>query len=681
MLDKDVVKRSVVHVPEVNEATTMTMFISSASSNIPDWGTDWITRDRMLREFWPNEPYLASAIYSIAATRASFSWQLDGPPKTVKQVHDMLHNSQMGKGWINLKFLIAIDLLTQDNGAFVEVIRKRPVQNKKPWEMPVIGLVHLDAGRCVRTGNPQVPAIYTDEKGGIHRLKWYEVITFEEMPSPIEQARGRQVCFLSRVLRAAEIVKEINKYKYEKVSGRFSRAVHLVGGVAQHEIDNSQRKGQLDADNAGLYRYMQPIILASLDPNAKVSHVQIDLATLPDAFNEDETLKWYISLLAMASGGDYQDLAPLPGGNMGTASQSETLHKKSRIKGNALWMKLFEHKLQFNRIIPTNVSFKFLQQDSGAEAEMVEIANRRAETRKTQIETGEITAEVARKIAVDVGDLKQEYLVMMGQPDPQVITVQDDQTINEAAKSVGIGVAHKASAYIRRLIEEHPVQGISPISEGKLDTFQTNLRNYITKEISIGTDSGWQDFILTKAAYESGIHPHTLRHRLPDNYHLYVHADSVMDSRGSVIYQKPIKRAEVSDVRVAKGAVCQYCNNPKEVYVWLPFTGWKAVCNNHIQGLIGRKDSVQYNLSELLDEFRKQFIDISTKGRYNKLGLYASALTYAYKLAINREFNQQDINILKADIARQAEAIDHVFPEILCLGIQNLYLKAKTKLI
>lgn len=393
-------------VPFENYSLVLNM--ASAADSVMPWGLSPRQRDIQLRQFWPTENYLASAIYTAVSKYAGYGWTLEGPPRTVAAVQDTLQSSERGKGWVPLMSKFVLDLLTQDNGAFIEVVR----QEDSPTS-PVLSLNHLDSGRCYRTGRWEEPVIYQDIDGRFHALKWYQVIEHTEMPSPIEQARGLQYCAVTRILRAAQILRDISVLKNEKAAGRFTRAIHLVSGVQTRAIEDAIKTNHIAADAQGLVRYIQPVVLAALDPTAKVSKETIELASLPDDFNEELTMKWYVVSLAMALGQDYQDFAPLPGGGLGSGSESKTLLLKSRGKGPRMFMQQLQHVFNFHGIMPRSVEFRFGEQDLAEEHERAVLRKERAVEREIRIRSGEITPEVARQMAVDAGDLDPRYLVMM----------------------------------------------------------------------------------------------------------------------------------------------------------------------------------------------------------------------------------------------------------------------------
>lgn len=319
---------------------------------------------------------------------------------------------------------------TQDNGAFWEIIR---VDNNNPTS-PVINFAHLDSGRCWRTGDPEYPVIYRDFYGREHAMPWWRVETLEEFPSPIEEMYGMQYSAVTRALLAAQILRDISIYKKEKVGGNFTRAIDIIGGVSKSNIDDAVLLAEEQNLNRGLYRFSQPVIIPGVDPTHPLSHVHIDLATLPDSFNEDTTFKWYIAQLALAFGVDYQEFAPLMSGNLGSSGQSEILHLKTRGKGPALIMTMLEDKI--NSHLPYNVRFEFKEQDIRSDRERAEARFIRAKERALLVRSGEIDAIAARQLAVESGDIP-EWMIpeiesrLSSQPteQPSEITFGTDQIV------------------------------------------------------------------------------------------------------------------------------------------------------------------------------------------------------------------------------------------------------------
>lgn len=427
-VDPAAVRRSVRSQPEGEQSPgAFTLYIASVADEFPAWGRQPRQRDKLLRQFWPTCSFLPEAIYSVAIRNAAMDWYVDGPPRTANAVQDMLLTVDDGKGWEQFIVKVMLDLLTQDNGAFVEIVRRRNSPNA-----PVMTLNHLDAGQCRRTGLVDFPVVYTDRDGVDHKLAWYQVIVLAEFPSPVETMIGMQLCAVSRVLRASQILRDISIYKREKIGGRHHKAIHFVGGAKRTEIEDARVRLAENADNSGLIRYIEPIIVAGLDPERPVSVATIDLAALPDGYDEDVTLRWYIAELALGLGADYQDLAPLPGGGIGSSNQSEILHRKSSGKGPAFFRKMFTHPFNFHGILPQVCSFAFDEQDTAADLETATLRKTRAETYKMNIESGVLTPEIARQMMADDGDLTPEMLTLLGDRD-----LTPDVTVTDEAREDG----------------------------------------------------------------------------------------------------------------------------------------------------------------------------------------------------------------------------------------------------
>ena len=434
MSELRVQRQSVQEAPTFEEtprASTIILQLASIADDIEPWGRHVHQRDIQLRQFWPTESTLASAIYTIVSRNVSFNWELTGPPRTVKSIQQMFHRANFGKGWLDFISKLSVDLFTQDNGAFIEIIRATNSKNAVP-----ISFAHLDSGRCRRTGVRDWPVIYTDRLGAEHKLAPWQVVAMSEFPSPMETMNGVQLCAVSRVLRVAQLLRDIAVYKREKVSGRNPQAIHLMGGINQKELQDALSDHGEYQVAQGYMRFIKPLLFASIDPTVSVSHVEIPLASLPDGFDEETTMRWYINSLAMGFGADYQDFAPLPGRSLGSGSQSLILHMKSRGKGPALFMKTLEHLFNFHNILPGNVTFAYKEQDLAEDMEQAELRKIRAETYKIYIETGAMTPEAVRQKMLDNGELTQEVFDSL-QEEPDItpdVTATDEEPVDTKAR-------------------------------------------------------------------------------------------------------------------------------------------------------------------------------------------------------------------------------------------------------
>lgn len=440
----DAVKYSVVDVPDQSSLVAGSgegylVWMGQMADGIMEWGKSPKLRDRQLRDFITKENYFGSALASVCARNAAFSWSLQGPARTVKQTQQMLLLSNRGLGWESLATQVSMDLYTQDLGAYVELIREGGAAATET--SPVINLAHLDAARMYPTGNPEEPYWYNDRRGRWHALKWFQVVNLMEMPSAQEFAAAGvffrlQYSAATRVLRSAQILRNVALYTDEKTSGRFEQAIHLVKGITAKQITEAVRAHRVRADESGLQRYIQTPIVGSVDPKADVGATTLELKSLPDGWDEEKVMKWYIAALALAFLTDYQEFAPLPGGNLGTSNQSQVLHMKSRGKGPALFQKLITHLMNFQGALPQNVTFLFDEQDAEADKMAADLALVRATERQVRIVSGEIDPEGARQLAVDAGDLSPELFDKLQERADLTtdITANDEERAPEASR-------------------------------------------------------------------------------------------------------------------------------------------------------------------------------------------------------------------------------------------------------
>lgn len=363
----------------------LTLFIASSADSFTAWGTNVKKRDQELRNFWPTESYLAGALANVSMRNAVSQWEIQSDSeKIINAVTDMLNTMISGDaiGWLNGMLKLSQDIYSQDNGGFIEIIRDPGVDANSKFKgplAPVIGIAHLDSNQCQRTGNSETPILYTDRENRVHKLKWYDVIPFSDFPSPIERMNGVGVSAVSRALRLAQIMRSVAIYKDEEVGGRNVKKINIVGGVGNSQLDDAIKRTTENANNKGNARFIEHAILASLDPEKPVSVATVELASLPEGFDFDQEMQWYISGLALDFGTDYQEFAPLPGGNIGSAQQSAILHKKSSGKGPRLFMDTIAQSFYNYGVLPHSAKMVFTDKNEQEELEKQEVRTKAIE--------------------------------------------------------------------------------------------------------------------------------------------------------------------------------------------------------------------------------------------------------------------------------------------------------------
>lgn len=502
--DPKVIDRSIQELPPgqgpfYNDATTL-MFMASATDEFVGWGTNVKARDAQLRAFIPSEFRFNSALGIVASRNASFSWKIEGPETKAKRFQEILQYANFGAGWANFVSQISIELDTQDNGAFIEIIRER---NRPDAEL--VGIAHLDSARCYMTGIPEEPVMYEDRNGKYHTLKWWQVIHLVSMPGTFEMKPGLGYSTLTRLMLACRTIRDISIYVQEKVGGRNARAVTIVKGVTAKAVQEGWENAKSRFDASGLFRYSMPLLVSAVDPKADIGFETLEIASLPDGFDLDLSEKQYIAQLAMAFQTDYQEFAPLPGGGLGTSNQSEILHAKSRGKGPGLFMKLISEALNF-WVLPDDLEFKWDEQDPDADAKEAENAKSRADERSIRIASGELTPEVARMRALEAGDLTQEqYDELVRQAEEQAAEEEAAALDDEVAGQLAFNTSptgdatvddegtpasqfDENGATIEEEQKEREVAGPPAVEQERLDT-EENATNAIAQAFTIAREA------------------------------------------------------------------------------------------------------------------------------------------------------------------------------------------------
>ncbi len=370
-----------------------------------DLPADPVSRDQWLRASTRLETMWSNAV-NIAATKLqSLATNVSGEvPLRVKRTQELLLHADAGNGWVTFIGKIARDYLTTDNGVFIEIERYAKAPGAR-----IKGLHHLDSLRCRRTGDPEIPAIYRDLLGREHELKHYQVIV---MSSGLADARaeslGQGECAASRAWRTIAKLAAIERYVFEKVSGRRPLALHFIGGVSTPQIEDTIAGAQAAADAKGLKTYMGAALSGVLSDKPP-SLVTIPLAELPDGFNpEQERADAYLRY-ADALGIDLQDLQPLSGQGLGTGTQSRVLAEKESGKGLMSFRQDFTHKLN-EFVLDDKTTFAFSENDLRDQKDKAEIAKTRGDFVTGQIEAGVITPAQGLQVLVDHDDLPREFL-------------------------------------------------------------------------------------------------------------------------------------------------------------------------------------------------------------------------------------------------------------------------------
>lgn len=382
-------------------------WMARAGLTIPQWWSP--ARDRELRSFWKKSDHLAGAIYAMTAKMSAIPFQVIARDQSVKKHVDQakrINNAlqggaQFGDGWGTFFARFVEDMLTTDNGAFAEIIG--PGDPSGPLTGPPITIAHLDSFRCNRTGNAEFPVVYQDTDGRQYKLHYSRVIFISQMTSPIAEMFGVGFCSVSRCVNVSQTLVDILTYKQEKLGSRPHRAILITrGGLDPNDVQEAFQLAESNMDTQGLSRYSKVVVAGSASlQDAGLD--MIELASLPEGFNEETSITLGMATIALALGVDARELFPSMGSGA-TRADALLQHLKQRGKGPGMIIQAVEQAFNF-KYLPSHLQMVFDFQDDAQDRQRADIWLVHSNRRVQDLKSGALTKRMVREQMLDVGDL------------------------------------------------------------------------------------------------------------------------------------------------------------------------------------------------------------------------------------------------------------------------------------
>lgn len=424
-----------VHRTDLDSLDIFNIWVRAGELLPPYWCR---ARDIELGRFWHKVDHVSSAFSMFVSKFASIPIKIISRDISIKswvrEADNLTANlnglSDYGQGWANSfvpRFIM--DYLTQDNGAFAQIIgdapmvldpvtRRRVKDYSKPRE-GFYGLTWLDAQYCQRTSNPLYPVIYTDiQTGNRFKLHYSRVMFASSMTSPRTTLNGIGFCALSRLINTAQHLWDISTAEQEELGSRPKRRL-IVGkqGITASEIRSAMSGADQQMDNEGLRRYSKSVVIAASTKPTSANSIEIDIHDLNQAMRGDDkeksiTLAMFLIALALnipprwlwpatstgATKADamFQHIAGMGGGVGYLISLFKTL-----LGGDMLAQVL-------GKPIGPQFEVVFDYQDDEQDRQQAEIRELRGKTWAANISNGIINERVAREQALDAGDLTEQ---------------------------------------------------------------------------------------------------------------------------------------------------------------------------------------------------------------------------------------------------------------------------------
>lgn len=386
--------------------------MQQGNAQSPAWWSP--ARDDYLRRWVRTSDHVSSAKYAVQTRIASIPVTIKARNPNIEEhlvKRDLMQNlllnfSEEGLGWEIAYSKFIDDVLGTDNGGFMVVTGRG-----NEWE-PIIGMPtgvkHLDSLLCTRTDNPIFPVVYRDYQDGMHEkvIHWSRVISLALQPSTDSVMLGVGYCAVSRCLTMAERLIGISNYVAEKLGSRPLRAILSASGVSEKQMGIALAAAEVASNNQRLTRFSKLVALASLDTEIKIDLV--DLAKLPDGFDEEISTKLAMTLIATAFGVDVREIWTAE--HQG-ASRADALISNMKARGKSIGYISGYVERQMNlKFCPPYLQFTFDQTDDESDAQTAELRQKRAEVYRQYKTNGIAGNRTIRQMAVENGDMKEAQL-------------------------------------------------------------------------------------------------------------------------------------------------------------------------------------------------------------------------------------------------------------------------------
>lgn len=381
--------------------------LTSINEITPPWWSK--SRDIALRQLWKESDHLSGALYNFTTKLQTVPLHITAKDKSIKThvklakeyQRIIMEDSNMGKGWDNFFYKWLADLVTQDNGAFFEIIGDGDPSSAIRGRVYTIR--HLDSSKCIRRDNWKYPVTYTNKNGKQYKLHYTRVSATSQQPSPDDRMNDVGFCAVSRAILSARNLIDIATYKMEKLGSAPHKQILLTGGgLSPDDVLEAYNMTEIENLNRGRTRYSNSIVVGDrvlTDPKIE----QIELTGVPDNFDEKESTILGMAVIALAFGMDARELFPMLESGA-TKADAIISHIKQRGKAPGHILSIMTNILN-TWVLPPVLEAKFDYQDDTQDRQVAEIQSIRSRSRQVRLENGITNQRIERQKMLDEGEI------------------------------------------------------------------------------------------------------------------------------------------------------------------------------------------------------------------------------------------------------------------------------------
>lgn len=347
----------------------------NALKNEPTANATMRAWDAWLREFVKREPYLIGVLNSVIQIDKNRHWTITGGKNQVRRYTEILRFADEGAGWRAYCGWQAQSYYTTRMGFVSETGREGEGG-------PLRALWSVDPVAVELTGNPNFPLKYFPQAQsmgfGVSAQEWTPEDYFRgaSLSSTDERDYGYGFPAIARAYDLAMIMVAVYEHDKEELGARAPRGLLLLRGISEAQWDDAMQARNETLDGLERAYFGGVATLASLGGD-EISATLVALSQLPKGFNLELWTSMLLYGYALAFGYDAREFYPVSGGQLGTATETEVMHRKASSKGDLDFS--LAHQEQIQNQLPPSLLFEYEQRDVEGEIADTQAAKIKAE--------------------------------------------------------------------------------------------------------------------------------------------------------------------------------------------------------------------------------------------------------------------------------------------------------------
>ncbi len=333
------------------------------------WSVD---RDNWLVDFIKAQgnDILSGAFSTLVAKVVGCSWYFEGPLSLALYYRKaLLYDIGFGAGWDAEGSKWVQGYLSRDGGGVLERLRASSADRSGPC----LGFAHLDESRTIPNGDPEFPLVWRNDNGKLIPLHRSQVCWMVDMPDGRNQYKGVGYCGTSRAVTIAEVLRLYATYKAERLSDLPPTGILFLSNMTRRQWEDLEAVYAARQHNEGNTVWRDLMVAFALDPQFPLNVELLETSRLPEHFTERDQFEMAIIAFALAYRVDAREYMPMSAGPLGTATETEIMHKKAKGKGEGPIFTGIERQLNHPDSTPDDVSFGFDYRDDEEDRTAAEI--------------------------------------------------------------------------------------------------------------------------------------------------------------------------------------------------------------------------------------------------------------------------------------------------------------------